>query len=66
MASVHYHLKLNPINDEAVIARINAQANKNDYIRNLVISDIAADALRPLLRPSLADPDPEDPADDKL
>ena len=46
MASKHYHIKLNFESDREVIDRIESKENKNDYIRGLVLSDIAADILR--------------------
>lgn len=46
MASKHYHIKFNFDHDKEVIDRIESKENKNDYIRNLVWSDIAADILR--------------------
>ena len=61
MASVHYHLKLNAVKDRIIIDRINAQDNKNNYIRRLVLSDIAADGLRPLLHLTDQEEDHPDP-----
>ena len=46
MASKHYHIKFNFDHDKEVIDRIESKENKNDYIRNLIWSDIAADILR--------------------
>ena len=46
MASKHYHIKFNFERDAQVIERIESMENKNDYIRNLILSDIAADILR--------------------
>lgn len=46
MASKHYHIKFNFDHDKEIIDRIESKENKNDYIRNLVWSDIAADILR--------------------
>lgn len=58
MASKHYHIKLNFDSDRMVIDRIESKENKNDYIRNLVLSDIAADILRSSIK--LDEQDPED------
>lgn len=46
MASKHYHIKFNFDRDSEIISRIEEQENKNDYIRSLILSDIAADILR--------------------
>ena len=46
MASKHYHFKFNFDHDKEIIDRIESKENKNDYIRGLVLSDIAADILR--------------------
>ena len=46
MASKHYHFKFNFDSDKEIISRIEAQDNKNDYIRSLILSDMAADILR--------------------
>ncbi len=46
MASKHYHFKFNFDSDKEIISRIEEQENKNDYIRSLILSDIAADILR--------------------
>lgn len=46
MASKHYHIKFNFDHDKEIIDRIESKENKNDYIRGLVLSDIAADILR--------------------
>ena len=57
MASKHYHFKFNFDHDKEIIDRIESQENKNDYIRGLVLSDIAADILRDSIK--LGDPDPD-------
>lgn len=46
MASKHYHIKFNFDHDKKIIDRIESQENKNNYIRSLILSDIAADILR--------------------
>lgn len=58
MASKHYHIKLNFDSDREVIDRIESKENKNDYIRRLVLSDIAADYLQGMIQ--VDDQDPED------
>ena len=45
MSSKHYHFKFNFDHDKEIIDRIESKENKNDYIRSLILSDIAADAL---------------------
>lgn len=50
MASKHYHIKLNFDSDRDVIDRIESKENKNDYIRRLVLSDIAADYLQGMIK----------------
>ena len=57
MASKHYHIKLNFESDREVIDRIESKENKNDYIRSLILSDIAADILRDSIK--LDEQDPE-------
>ena len=59
MASKHYHIKLNFDSDREVIDRIESKENKNDYIRGLVLSDIAADILRDSIKLE-GDQDPEE------
>lgn len=58
MASKHYHIKFNFDHDKEIIDRIESKENKNDYIRGLVLSDIAADILRDSIK--LDDQDPEE------
>lgn len=50
MSSKHYHIKLNFDSDREVIDRIESKENKNDYIRRLVLSDIAADYLQGMIK----------------
>lgn len=57
MASKHYHIKFNFDHDKEIIDRIESKENKNDYIRGLVLSDIAADILRESIK--LEEQDPE-------
>lgn len=58
MASRHYHFKFNTERDKTYIARLDAQENMQNYIRRLILSDIAADSLKDVL--SLCpDPEPE-------
>lgn len=57
MASKHYHIKFNFDHDKEIIDRIESKENKNDYIRGLVLSDIAADILRSSIK--LEEQDPE-------
>lgn len=45
MASRRYQLKYNVLKDAEIISRLDAQSNIQDYIRKLVLSDIAADHL---------------------
>lgn len=45
MASRRYQLKYNVLKDAEIISRLDAQPNIQDYIRKLVLSDIAADHL---------------------
>ena len=58
MASKHYHIKFNFDHDKEIIDRIESKENKNDYIRGLVLSDIAADILRDSIK--LDEQDPEE------
>lgn len=58
MASKNYHIKFHASKDAEIIARLEAQDNKNDYIRKLILSDIAADILRAHIH--LTDPDPDE------
>ena len=57
MASKHYHFKFNFDHDREIIDRIESKDNKNDYIRNLILSDMAADILRESIK--LEEQDPE-------
>ena len=59
MASKHYHFKFNFDSDKEIISRIEAQDNKNDYIRSLILSDMAADILRESIKLD-GDQDPEE------
>lgn len=49
MANYRVNLKYNTQRDAELIRRLEAQENKQDYIRRLIMSDIAADSLRGLL-----------------
>lgn len=59
MASKHYHFKFNFDNDREIINRIESKENKNDYIRSLILSDMAADILRDSIKLEEQDPDPD-------
>ncbi len=45
MANYRVNLKYNPVRDADIIAQLEKQDNKQDYIRRLILSDIAASAL---------------------
>lgn len=45
MASRRYQLKYNLDKDREIISRLDRQENIQDYIRRLILSDIAADQL---------------------
>lgn len=45
MANYRVNLKYNTQRDVEIIQRLEAQENKQDYIRKLILSDIAASAL---------------------
>lgn len=45
MANYRVNLKYNTQRDADIIQRLEAQENKQDYIRKLILSDIAASAL---------------------
>lgn len=49
MASRNYHFKFNTERDKTYIQRLDAQDNMQNYIRRLILSDIAADGLRDIL-----------------
>ncbi len=49
MANYRVNLKYNTQRDAELIQRLEAQENKQDYIRRLIMSDIAADGLRGML-----------------
>lgn len=57
MASKHYHIKFNFDHDKEIIDRIESKENKNDYIRSLILSDMAADILRESIKLEEQDPD---------
>lgn len=59
MASKHYHFKFNFDSDKEIISRIEEQDNKNDYIRSLILSDMAADILRDSIKLD-SDQDPDE------
>lgn len=46
MASRRFQLKYNVQKDREIIDRLEAQVSMQDYIRKLILSDIAADILR--------------------
>ena len=46
MSSKRYNFKFHCVKDSEIIARLDAQENKQNYIRSLILSDIAADVLR--------------------
>ena len=60
MANRRYQLKYNQSKDGHVIARLDSQTNIQDYIRRLVLSDIAADGLRDLVQFDPSKPDLHD------
>lgn len=60
MASKHYHIKFNFDHDKEIIDRIESKENKNDYIRSLIWSDIAADILRDSIKLEDQDQDPDE------
>ena len=49
MANRHYHFKFNVDKDATYIQRLDAQENMQNYIRRLILSDIAADSLKDVL-----------------
>lgn len=50
MANRHYHFKFNVDKDATYIQRLDAQVNMQQYIRRLILSDIAADSLKDIIR----------------
>ena len=46
MATKRYNFKFHCMKDKDIIDRIDSQENKQNYIRGLILSDIAADILR--------------------
>lgn len=60
MASKHYHIKFNFDHDNEIIDRIESKENKNNYIRGLILSDIAADILRASIKLGDQEQDPEE------
>lgn len=64
MASKHYHIKFNFDYDKEIIARIESKENKNDYIRSLILSDMAADILRDSIKLDDQDQD-QDPGENE-
>ena len=46
MATKRYNFKFHCLKDKDIIDRIDSQENKQNYIRGLILSDIAADILR--------------------
>lgn len=49
MANRHYHFKFNTVKDATYIQRLDAQENMQNYIRRLILSDIAADSLQGII-----------------
>lgn len=46
MATKRYNFKFHCLKDKDIIDRIDSQGNKQNYIRSLILSDIAADIIR--------------------
>ena len=57
MATKRYNFKFHCLKDKDIIDRIDSQENKQNYIRRLILSDIAADIIRANIK---LDGDPED------
>lgn len=64
MATKRYNFKFHCLKDKDIIDRIDSQENKQNYIRGLILSDIAADILRDSIQLG-EDPD-KDPEDDRI
>lgn len=66
MASRNYHFKFNTERDKTYIERLDAQDNMQNYIRRLILSDIAADSLRDIIKfapdQALEEQEPDDEA----
>ena len=60
MATRRYDFKFHCIKDADIIQRLDAQENKQQYIRQLIATDILADSLRDAFRISDSEPDPEE------
>lgn len=63
MANRHYHFKFNVEKDATYIQRLDAQENMQNYIRRLILSDIAADGLRDLIQLAPEDEKPDQDQD---
>lgn len=50
MASRRFDFKFHCTKDAIIIDRLESQENKQQYIRSLILSDIAADGLRDVLQ----------------
>lgn len=50
MANRRYQFKFNTIKDALIIKRLDNQKNMQQYIRSLVLSDIAADSLQGIFK----------------
>lgn len=59
MATKRYNFKFHCLKDKDIIDRIDSQENKQNYIRGLILSDIAADILRDSIKLEEQDPDPD-------
>ena len=59
MANRHYHFKFNVEKDATYIQRLDSQQNMQNYIRRLILSDIAADSLKDMIHLSATD-DPDE------
>ena len=59
MANRNYHFKFNTERDKTYIERLDSQPNMQNYIRRLILSDIAADSLKNMIHLSATD-DPDE------
>lgn len=64
MATKRYNFKFHCQHDAEIINRLDSKKNKQQYIRSLILSDIAADSLLGVLKLSDREtlPDPNDDA----
>ena len=60
MATRRFDFKFHCIKDADIIQRLDAQENKQQYIRQLIATDIMADSLRDAFRISDQDQDPDE------